>query len=97
MSQGNNVDVLSLSERMQIQQQENASIQNERLTNLYNIVRVQGETFDAYTTTQAQRYNTLHGMLQTQADNFASFTSTYMQHFPITIHQRNLKTKEMRR
>ena len=79
---GNNATILNLLESMRLQQEENSSLVNERLTTLSNHVRVHGEQFSAYSTIQDQRYNTLYGMMESQANNFTNFTNNFMQHFP---------------
>ena len=43
--QENNANVIALLEKMQIQQKEDAFLQNERISNLYNLVKVQNEIF----------------------------------------------------
>ena len=80
--QENNANVIALLVKMKIQQKEDAFIQNERISNIYNLVKIQNKIFWNYSNIQDQRYSTLEGMLQSQAENLASFHSTFLQHFP---------------
>lgn len=69
-------------EEMRLQQQENVTLINERISTLSDQFRVQQETFSQYSSVQDQRYNALSDMIVAQSSKFDTFSSAFLQRFP---------------
>lgn len=69
-------------EDMRLQQQENVTLINERISTLLDQVRVQHETFSQHSDAQEQRFNMLSDMIAAHSSKFDAFTSAFLQRFP---------------
>lgn len=74
--------VIDMLEDMRLQQQENVTLINERISTLSDQFRVQQETFSQYSSVQEQRYNALSDMIAAQSSQFEAFSSAFLQRFP---------------
>lgn len=74
--------VTAMLEDMRLQQQENVTLINERISTLSDQFRVQQETFSQYSSVQEQRYNALSDMIVAQSSKFEAFSSAFLQRFP---------------
>lgn len=81
--QGPSDELVAMLESMCLQQQESASLTNERILTLWNQVCIHNEQFDAFTALQDRRYSTLHAIITLHSAKFDSFTSTFMHHYPL--------------
>lgn len=74
--------VTTMLEEMRLQQQENVTLINERISTLSDQFRVQQETFSQFSSVQDQRYHALSDMIAAQSSKFDAFSSAFLQRFP---------------